>query len=59
MSDGLNILYRFMNERGANLTFIVKGHEDWDYEMYDSVAEDELASMVIDPNDWWVDDALN
>lgn len=50
--------YRFISDGGV-LIIHVEGEEDWTDEMYDSVAEDELASMVIEPNDWWVDDALS
>jgi hypothetical protein len=53
------IEYVFKNGKGSVLFLTVEGEEDWTDEMFDSVAEDELTTMVIEPNDWWVDDALS
>jgi hypothetical protein len=58
MSNPL-IEYVFKNGKGSVLFLTVEGEEDWTDEMFDSVAEDELTTMVIEPNDWWVDDALS
>ena len=55
---GLIFNYRFISDGGV-LIIHVQGEQDWTEEMYDSVAQDELASMVIEPNDWWIDDAFN
>jgi hypothetical protein len=52
------ITYRFISDGGV-LLLQVEGEDDWTDEMYDSVAEDELASMVIEPLDWYIDDASN
>jgi hypothetical protein len=53
------IEYVFKNGKGSVLFLTVEGEENWTDEMFDSVAEDELTTMVIEPNDWWVDDALS
>jgi hypothetical protein len=52
------ITYRFISDGGV-LLLHVEGEDDWTEDMYDSVAEDELASMVIEPLDWYIDDASN
>lgn len=52
------ITYRFISDGGV-LLLHVEGEDDWTDEMYDSVAEDELASMVLEPDAWYMDDATD
>jgi hypothetical protein len=55
--SGLIVNYRFISD-GAVVILHVQGEDDWTEEMYDSVAQDELASIVIDPESFYMDDAF-
>ena len=50
------ITYRFISDF-AVITFVVPGMSDWSEEMFDSAANDDLASYVTEPDAYYVDDA--
>lgn len=50
------VTYRYISDF-AVITFVVPGMSDWSEEMFDSAANDDLASYVTEPDAYYVDDA--
>jgi len=48
--------YQFVSDF-AVIMFTVPGMQDWDEEMFDSAAEDDLASYVKEPEAFYMDDS--
>jgi hypothetical protein len=57
MSDPEKVLhtYRFVSDY-AVVTLSVSGEESWTDEMYDDTAQEELASIVINPESFYQDE---
>ena len=49
------VTYRFISDF-AVITFTVPGMDDWTEEMFDSAANDDLASYVTEPDAYYMDD---
>ena len=60
MSESWNpdkfVTYRYVSDF-AVITFVVPGMKDWSEEMFDSAANDDLASYVTEPDAYYMDDA--
>ena len=60
MSESWNpdkfVTYRYVSDF-AVITFVVPGMKDWSEEMFDSAANDDLASYVTEPEAYYMDDA--
>lgn len=49
------LTYRYISDF-AVITFVVPGMSDWSEEMFDSAANDDLASYVTEPDAYYMDD---